>query len=203
MQKNQFFSKTYPSNLLKSHKKYPFGSITMSEKDGSAHPPKIFQYGDIEIFSLWRSLTGRNWHACQITPWKGQSDPKTLRLGIIHDNMSCWPTLGPFRHPRGPQKGPFGPKQSLTGRTASERPKGARIGPNCCQLVWLGWNHGYHTLWPDIGPLLGPQKAPFWPLKDPNRAKIKNCHKPIVWLYKPCTRRALSQWKKHFPNQVY
>ena len=52
MQKNQFFSKTYPSNLLKSHKKYPFGSITMSEKDGSAHPPKIFQYGDIEIFSL-------------------------------------------------------------------------------------------------------------------------------------------------------
>ena len=122
MQKNQFFSKTYPSNLLKSHKKYPFGSITMSEKDGSAHPPKIFQYSDIEIFSLWRSLTGRNWHACQITPWKGQSDPKTLRLGIIHDNMSCWPTLGPFRHPRGPQKGPFGLKQTLTGRKPSERP---------------------------------------------------------------------------------
>jgi hypothetical protein len=58
MQKNQFFSKTYPSNLLKSHKNYPLGSITMSENDGSAHPPKIFQYGKIEIFGPSQSPTG-------------------------------------------------------------------------------------------------------------------------------------------------
>ena len=30
----------------------------------------------------------------------------------------------------------------------------------------MGWSHGYHTLWPGIGPLLGtqgPQKDPLWP----------------------------------------
>ena len=138
----------------------------------------------------------------QILPWKAPNDPKTLHMGILQDYKSCWTTLGPFGYPRGAQKGPFGLKQTLTGRTASERPKGARIGPNCCQLVWLGWNHGYHTLWPDIGPLLGPQKAPFWPQKDPNRAKIQNCHKPIVWLYKPCTRRAKIWQNKNFSTSL-
>ena len=30
----------------------------------------------------------------------------------------------------------------------------------------MGWSHGYHTLWPGIGPLLGPQgpqKGLLWP----------------------------------------
>ena len=45
-------------------------------------------------------------------------------------------------------------------------PRGARFGPNCPQLVRLGWTHAHHTLLPGIGPFLGPwgsQKGPFWP----------------------------------------
>ena len=34
------------------------------------------------------------------------NDPKTLPMGILHDYMSCWSTLGPFRYPRGPQNDP-------------------------------------------------------------------------------------------------
>ena len=79
-------------------------------------------------------------------------------IGVYYMNIShVGPLWGLFRYPRGAQKGPFGLKKTLTGRKASEHPRGARFGPNCCQLVWLSWNHGYHTLWPCIGPLLGPQ----------------------------------------------
>ena len=38
-------------------------------------------------------------------PWKAPNDLKTIPMGILHDNMSCWSTLGPFRYPRGPQNG--------------------------------------------------------------------------------------------------
>ena len=44
-------------------------------------------------------------------------------------------------------------------------PRGASFGPNCPQLVRLGWTHAHHTLLPGIGPFLGPwgsQKGPFW-----------------------------------------
>merc|ERR1739844_721018 len=30
--------------------------------------------------------------------------PKTLSMGIFHDNMSCWTTLGPFQRPTGAPK---------------------------------------------------------------------------------------------------
>ena len=135
MQKNQIFSKTYPSNLLKSHKKYPFGSIIMSENNGSAHPPKNFQHGNIEIFGPSQSPTGIKGAIDQILPLKAPNDPKTRPMGISHDYKSVWPPMEPFRYPRGAQKGPFGLKQTLTGSTASERPKWARFGPNGCQLV--------------------------------------------------------------------
>ena len=98
--------------------------------------------------------------------WKGPNDPKTLPRGMIHNYKSCWPTLGPYRYLRGAPKGPFGLKQALTGRKALGARLGARFGPNCRRLVRLGWSHGYHTLWPGIGHLLGPQgpqEGPFWP----------------------------------------
>ena len=85
---------------------------------------------------------------------------------MIHNYKSCWPTLGPYRYLRGAPKGPFGLKQALTGRKALGARLGARFGSNCRRLVQLGWSHGYHTLWPGIGPLLGPQgpqKGPLWP----------------------------------------
>ena len=39
---------------------------------------------------------GSKWHC--MTP----NDPKTLPMGIIHDNMSCWNTRALFRGPLGP-----------------------------------------------------------------------------------------------------
>ena len=39
---------------------------------------------------------GSKWHC--MTP----NDPKTLQVGILHDYISCWTTLGLFR---GPLKG--------------------------------------------------------------------------------------------------
>ena len=97
---------------------------------------------------------------------------------MIHNYKSCWPTPGPYWSLRGAPKGPFGLKQALTGRKALGARLGARFGPNCCRLVRLGWSHGYHTLWPGIGPFLGPQghqKGPFWPkmpLFGPKRAHM-------------------------------
>ena len=35
------------------------------------------------------------WHC--VTP----NGPKTLQMGILHDYMSCWSTLGPFQRPTG------------------------------------------------------------------------------------------------------
>ena len=82
MQKSGFFSKTSSSNLLKSHKKYPFGSITMSEKDGQLYSAKIFQGRQIEIFGSalkhhWQKLT----RASQDTP-----------------GGSKWPQNSPHKH---------------------------------------------------------------------------------------------------------
>ena len=87
---------------------------------------------------------------------------------MIHDYKSCWPTLGPFRYSRGAQKGPFGLKQGLTGRKAPGARFMTRFGPYCRQLVWLGCNHGYHTLWPGAGTLLGPTGAPKGPVLTQN-----------------------------------
>ena len=93
-------------------------------------------------------------------------------IGVYYMIIShVGPLWGLFRYTRGAQKGQFGLKQTLTGRKASEHPRGARFSPNCCQLVWLSWNHGYHTLWPCIGPFWAPRdtkrarfgpKCPFW-----------------------------------------
>ena len=58
MQKGGLFSKTPSSILLKSHKKYPFGSITMSENDGQDNSLKIFQGAKIEIFGPVDMPTG-------------------------------------------------------------------------------------------------------------------------------------------------
>ena len=68
MQKSGLFSKTPSSILLKSHKKYPFGSITMSENDGQTLSLKIFQGGKIEIFGPSQSPTGIKGATDQMLP---------------------------------------------------------------------------------------------------------------------------------------
>ena len=51
--------------------------------------------------------------------------------------MSYWATLGPFGYPQGAQKGPFGLKQTLTERKASERHRNAGFGPTATD--WSDW----------------------------------------------------------------
>ena len=62
----------------------------------------------------WKCMyhhNGSNWHC--MTP-NGPNDPKTLPMGILHDYMSCWTTLGPFQRPTGAPKWPkTAPKMAL------------------------------------------------------------------------------------------
>ena len=46
---------------------------------------------------------GSKWHC--MTP-NGPNDFKTLPMGILHDYMSWWTTLGPFQRPTWPQGSP-------------------------------------------------------------------------------------------------
>ena len=46
------------------------------------------------------ALHGPKW------PYMTPNDLKTLPMGILHEYMSYWTTLGPFGYPRGPQNGP-------------------------------------------------------------------------------------------------
>ena len=91
----------------------------------------------------------------------------TVCLGGTHPYHALGPLNGPLLHSRGPKRARFGPKKPLLGvLEVLGGPPGARFGPNGRQLVRLGWNHGRHTLWPGIGPLLGPQglqKGSLWP----------------------------------------
>ena len=119
------------------------------------------------------ALHGPNW-PCRIK--NSSSGIKIVLTCIIHYYKSYWPTLGSLRHPWGtfwPQKALLGAPEGLGG------PGGSRFGPNCHQLVWMGWNHCYQTLWPGIWPLLAPRdpkrvrfgpKCPFWgSYRDPDR----------------------------------
>ena len=176
MQKSGFFSKTSSSNLLKTHKKYPWGSITMPENDGSGHPPKKFQYGKIEIFRPSQSPTGIKGAMDQISVWKAPNDRKTLTMGILHDYKSCWPPIGPFRYQRGAQKGPFGLKQTLTGWKPSERPMTPHECPKQHKTLCMVGLYCYSTFsntssyfGDSMGAQRGrmcPQNSPFSPFKD-------------------------------------
>ena len=137
-------------------------------------------------------------------PWKAPNDPKTLPMGILHDYKSCWTTLGPFGYPRGAQKGPFGLKQTLTGRKASERPRGAGFGPNYRRLVQRVWSHGNHTFLPGFGPLLAPwgpkrasfgPKCPFW---GPQRSQEGPRGQNLVLTATGCSARVKLMVTTHF-----
>ena len=56
--------------------------------------------------------------------------------------------------PPGTLKGPVSARNAPFGALGG--PRGARFGPDCPRLARLGWTHAHHTLWPGIGPLLGP-----------------------------------------------
>jgi len=120
--------------------------------------------------------------------YKAQNGPwghKTVLRDIIHDYMSCWPTLGPFRDPRGPQKGPKQlwnllkwPKITRSGQNGYK----AQNGPWGHKTVLRDIIHDYMSCWPTLGPFRDPKGVPktalkpIWgpktPLKGPRRAKI-------------------------------
>ena len=52
-----------------------------------------------KISPKWLSMT------TNVLTWP-QMAQKTLPMGILHDVVSCWSTLGPFQRPMGPQNGP-------------------------------------------------------------------------------------------------
>ena len=54
--------------------------------------------------------TGIKGATVQMLPWEAPTDLKTLPMGILHDYMSCWTTLGPFGYPRGPNMAQTAPK---------------------------------------------------------------------------------------------
>ena len=57
--------------------------------------------------SIWPK-TGDTWPKLTTDPmmlWKGPNGPETLLICKIHNHIAYWPTLGPFRYPRGGPKG--------------------------------------------------------------------------------------------------
>jgi len=65
-----------------------------------------------------------------------------------------------FCAPGGPKRALFLPEMPLLGPSeVLGGPRGTKFGPDCPRLVRLGWTHAHHTLWPGIGPLLGPRGA--------------------------------------------
>ena len=100
---------------------------------------------------------GSKWHC--MTP----NDPETL-LGILHDYMSCWTTLGPFQRPTGPhngqkqhQKGPF------MAKNGPSRTKMALHDPKWPKSLLMGILHDIMSCWTTLGPFqrsAGPQNGP-------------------------------------------
>ena len=118
----------------------------------------------------------------------------TMCLGGTHPNHAIGPLNGPLRHSLVPQKGSFWPLLEVLGG-----PLGARFGPDYHQYARLGWTHGYNTLWPDIGPLLGPkrpvlaQNAPFGGLECPWRAPGNQPWSQLALIGPP----RLDSWSPH------
>ena len=111
---------------------------------------------------------GSNWR-CMIP--NGPNDPKTLLIGILHDYMSCWTTLGPFQRPTG---APRWPKASP--RRPKISPKWPFMTPHVPtwhQMALNPFPRVYYMILCHVGPPLGLCRGtlgPRWPLKMPNMA---------------------------------
>ena len=185
MQKSGFFSKTSSSNLLKSHKKYPWGSIMNWEKDGQYHSLKIFQGAKIEILGPDHMPTGIKGATDRILPWKASNDLKALTTCIKHNFMTFWPTLGPYNKPQRPKEailGPRGPRRALHD---PNWPCMVKISSSGIKIVLTCITHNYmsyrtprrsfrHPWGPQNGPKHHPN-GPKWPCMaqiDPAGSKI-------------------------------
>ena len=63
--------------------------------------PKRAQY----ITMMAENITKMALHGPKC-PYMTPNGPKTLPMGILHDILSCWTTLGPLQRPMGAPKWP-------------------------------------------------------------------------------------------------
>ena len=85
-------------------------------------------------------------------PYMTPNGPKTLDMGILHDILSSWTTLGPFRRPTGaPQWPKTAPKMDLHDQNWPF------MTPNDPKTLQMGILHDYMSYWTTLGPFRGPQ----------------------------------------------
>ena len=84
---------------------------------------------------------------------RAPNDLKTLPMGIIHDYMSCWTTLRPFRYPRGPQNGP---KQHRNGPEWLKTTRMAQNGTAWPQMTLKHFRWVYYMIICHVGPPWAP-----------------------------------------------
>ena len=134
------FLKNISSNFVYIAPKWLSSTIINDDICLFLHPNyKNFHYERFCDFCQKLTLTGWNWRGPPTTSGRGQSDHKTLPTGKIHNYKSFWPTLGPFWYNWGAQNGPFGLKQTLTGRKAPERPMTPHGCPKTTQINLPVW----------------------------------------------------------------
>ena len=97
-------------------------------------------------------------------------------MGILHEYMSCWTTLGPFGYPRGPQNGP---KQHQNGLEWLKITRMAQNGTAWPQMT-LNTSHGYiawlYIMLDHPGAIQVPTGAPKWPKTAPKWHRIAQNH---------------------------
>ena len=102
----------------------------------------------------------------QMLPWKAQNYPKTIPMGILHDYMSCWTTLGPFRYPRGPQNGP---KQHRNGPEWLKITRMAQNGTAWPQMTLKHFPWVYYMIICHVGPPWALFRGPRGPHNGPKQ----------------------------------
>ena len=85
--------------------------------------------------------------------------PKTLPMGILHDIMSCWTTLGPFQRPAGAPKWP-----KTSPRWPKISPKWPFMTPNVLTWPQMALKHFpwvYYMIFCHVGPPWGLCRGPW------------------------------------------
>ena len=112
--------------------------------------------------------------------------PRTLPMGILHDIMSCWTTLGPFQRPSGPQNsakqhqnGPLCAKMALYDPKGclNEEPSWPKMSLHGLKCTCMTWNdpktflrgiiYNYITYWTTLWDFSESYMAPVGLWKGP------------------------------------
>ena len=87
-------------------------------------------------------------------------------MGILHDYMSCWTTLGPFRYPQGPQNGP---KQHQNGLEWLKITRMAQNGTAWPQMALKHFHWVYYMITCHVGPPWALFRGPRGPNNGPKQ----------------------------------